>query len=64
MLEKIGCEEEDEEEITINKKDFIKKAKLWLMSIDYDLQYQTEEDGFDIFDKIKFINDFCKTMEE
>lgn len=64
MLEKIGCEDEDEEEITINKKDFIKKAKLWLMSIDYDLQYQTEEDGFDIFDKIKFINDFCKAMEE
>lgn len=45
-------------------KTMIDKACEWMECIDFEMEYQYSDDGFTFFNKEKFINDFCKAMEE
>lgn len=43
----------------------IDKGREWLQCIDFEVEYfTTDNDGYTFFNDDKFIEDFCKTMEE
>ena len=44
---------------------FIDRACEWMRNIDFDFDYQyNDDDGYTFFNADKFIEDFCKAMEE
>lgn len=46
-------------------KTMIGKARDWLQCIDFEVEYfTTDSDGYTFFNADKFIEDFCKKMEE
>lgn len=46
-------------------KTIIEKARDWLQCIDFEVEYfTTDSDGYTFFDADKFIENFCKAMEE
>ena len=46
-------------------KTMIGKARGWLQCIDFEVEYfTTDSDGYTFFNADKFIEDFCKKMEE
>ena len=46
-------------------KTMIEKARGWLQCIDFEIEYfTTDSDGYTFFNADKFIEDFCKKMEE
>lgn len=48
-----------------SKIEFIEKAREWMQCIDFEVEYFTiDSDGYTFFNADKFIEDFCKTMEE
>ena len=43
----------------------VSKARDWLQRIDFEVEYfTTDSDGYTFFNADKFIEDFCKVMEE
>ena len=43
----------------------IEKARKWMQCIDFEVEYfTTDRDGYTFFNADKFIEDFCKEMEE
>jgi hypothetical protein len=46
------------------QKTMIGKACEWLVNIDFEVDYQYNEDGYTFFDADKFIKEFRKAMEE
>lgn len=46
-------------------KTMMGKARDWLQCIDFEVEYfTTDSDGYTFFNADKFIEDFCKKMEE
>lgn len=46
-------------------KTMMGKARDWLQCIDFEIEYfTTDSDGYTFFNADKFIEDFCKKMEE
>ena len=43
----------------------VSKVRDWLQCIDFEVEYfTTDSDGYTFFDADKFIEEFCKKMEE